>query len=646
MLWTPKTKAERVGNLKVRKSFKLLSVILAGLLFTTGVCYAAVNNIKKVEKKAKGSIYEQILDDHGFIYGINFYAVPGGLGDTPATGANCEFNAESLRCGLYNIKQTGMDAVQLWLFNRTCGLEYSENGDILGVQEKFLANLKTTCEIAKEIGINLSFTIQPHFDYTIESGLYSGSKTNYDKYTRFIREPEIREHYIEKAVKPVLNVLKNYPEILFGVTAYCEPEGDIYGEQNGWLPWGTTIETMTEFLTRLVDTTREILPGIPVSLASGWNYEDSVRYFNKLGLDYIGMDIYDDDGKVKDLSQMMMTSPVMMTEFGPSTGASSTNSYFHMTNYQNFIANAKLGGYIGAFYWCYNGRGSMMSFLGSSDYDYLPMMASVHYTITDDRKAQQGKEDENDVPVMLYPGNDGTIKFFGSRTATSYTFERSKDGKKWEDAGTFDSTEIDVNYTLICSHFDKDTEAGNTYYYRVTANDEDGSKHTSDISYPIKAMKTICSEEENLVPDYSFEKYDNPTDEGAFNIYSDVTGKHFSFVTGEAGDTVRSGNKAFRMEGCNDWSWVGRTITGLKPNTKYVYTFNVWADGEGAMHAKVLDPKRNNIALYIVSAAHQNEWVQYTNIIETGDYDTISLSFHDVGGTFNIDDLYLFEYVE
>ena len=72
MLWTPKTKAERVGNLKVRKSFKLLSVILAGLLFTTGVCYAAVNNIKKVEKKAKGSIYEQILDDHGFIYGINF----------------------------------------------------------------------------------------------------------------------------------------------------------------------------------------------------------------------------------------------------------------------------------------------------------------------------------------------------------------------------------------------------------------------------------------------------------------------------------------------------------------------------------------------------------------------------------------------
>ena len=93
------------------KSLKLLSVILAGIVLTTGVCYAAVDSMQNAGKSPQSSIYEQLLADHGFIYGINYYAVPGGLGDTPATGAACKFDAESLRCGLYNIKQTGMDAV-------------------------------------------------------------------------------------------------------------------------------------------------------------------------------------------------------------------------------------------------------------------------------------------------------------------------------------------------------------------------------------------------------------------------------------------------------------------------------------------------------------------------------------------------------
>lgn len=632
-------------NLKIPKSIKLLSLVMAAVFFTTGVCYAAVN--RQTQSNAKSlSLYEKALKDHGFVYGINYYSVPGGLGDTQATGAKCSFDESLLRCGLYNIKQIGFDATQIWLFFRTCGLEYTADGDIIGVQDIFLKNLKTTCEIARETGISLSFTIQPHFDYTLESGLYFGSKLTYDKYTRFVTDKSVRKNYIEKAVKPVLNVLKNYTDVVFAITAYCEPEGDIYGKENGYKPWGTTIDVMTEFIQSIVDASREYLPNVPVSVACGWNYANSVRYFNKLGLDYIGMNIYDDQSRVQDLSKFIITSPVMLTEFGPKEKLNSSNSYFHITNFQNFIANAKMGGYTGAFYWCYSGKGTMQSFLGSTDYDYLPLAAAAHFTIVDDKNMSAGKEDEKDTPVMLWPDKDGTIRFIASRTAASYYFERSKDGKTWQNAGSIDADEADKNGTFICSFTDQGAEQGAYYYYRVTSIDEDGSRHTSDVSSRVKTMKTTCSESENLVPDYSFEKTNVVKD--SFDWCVDNTGEHFSIVekTDEEPDIVHSGNRAFRIEGNNDWSWAGKKVTGLTPNTKYVYTFYAYADGDGSIHAKVLDSNRREISRFNISSAYQNQWVRYTYIVDIGDNDSVILGFSDVGGTFNFDDLYFFPYLE
>ena len=52
---------------------------MAAVFFTTGVCYATVN--RQTQSNAKSlSLYEKALKDHGFVYGINYYSVPGGLG--------------------------------------------------------------------------------------------------------------------------------------------------------------------------------------------------------------------------------------------------------------------------------------------------------------------------------------------------------------------------------------------------------------------------------------------------------------------------------------------------------------------------------------------------------------------------------------
>ena len=159
-------------------------------------------------------------------------------------------------------------------------------------------------------------------------------------------------------------------------------------------------------------------------------------------------------------------------------------------------------------------------------------------------------------------------------------------------------------------------------------------------------MKTTCSESENLVPDYSFEKTNVVKD--SFDWCVDNTGEHFSIVekTDEEPDIVYSGNRAFRIEGNNDWSWAGKKVTGLTPNTKYVYTFYAYADGDGSIHAKVLDSNRREISRFNISSAYQNQWVRYTYIVDIGDNDSVILGFSDVGGTFNFDDLYFFPYLE
>ena len=628
--------------MRKHRLIKIIAAALSLIVAMTGIYFAATS--KKATVKTE-TLFSKVLSNHGFVYGINYPWM--GFGYRQYTGkTDISFSEKAVSDGLYNIKQIGLDAVQIWLFNRTEGLIYDESGDIIGVQKEFLQNVRKTCEIAKELDIYLAFTVQPHFDYTLESGLYSGSKEIYDKYTRFVTDPSVRKNYIEKAVKPALEVLADYPEILFGITAYCEPEGDIYGTPNGYKPWGTSIEVMTDFIAAITDASREVLPNVPVSVASGWDYSDSVQYFNRLNLDYIGMDIYDDNGDVQNLQNMALTSPAVMTEFGPLEKAGSSNSYFHITNYQTFISNAKLGGYVGAFYWCYSGKGTMQSLLGSSNYDYLPLASAVHYQIIDDRNAQAGKEDEYDVPVMLAPDTDGTLKFICSRNAETYIIERSQDGETWTEAGSISADSADRTGSLIGSYTDQGAEQGVTYVYRVTAVDYDGTRTTSVPSRKTKTMKTTCSESENLYSDYSFENTDKISKDH-FSWISDTNGKHFSIVTGTAGDTVHTGTRSLRIEGNNDWSWIGRNITGLTPNTDYVFTFYVYADGDGSIHGKVMSKDRQtNLYQATTSSAYQQQWIRYTAIVNTGDNDEVIIGFSDVGGTVNIDDIYFFPYTE
>ena len=627
--------------------YKITSAVVAAVLIVTAVSAVAIGGYSGPKKNE--TLYQKAIDDHGFIYGLN-YAWVGeqrrSLGDNQINNTKNSFDEKSVRTGLYNISKLGIDCTTIWLFMGGDGLEFDSTGDVTGVQPLFLKNLETVLKIATEYGVALNFTVQPHFDYNIESGLYSGSKKAYDKYTRMVTDPTVREHYIDKAVTPVLKLINKYRKIIFSITAYCEPEADIYGETNFYKPWGTTKEVMTDFIGEIVKASRRELSGIPVWVTSGWNHDETLQCFNKLGLDFIGRDIYQDYSDVPSVSDAVITTPVVLGEFGPSeASAKSTNNSFHMRNYKNFIKNAMEAGYTGAFYWMYNGKGSMQSLLGTSDTTYMPLLSTMYYTVKDNKNAAKGIEQKLDAPIMLAADIDGTLNFIASRNAEKYIVQRSADGKGWSVLTELDAGSVDESGNLIGTFYDESAEAESTYYYRIIAVDFEGGKAVSDVSQPVKFGKVICDESENMVADFSFENLKSREELGII----DDTGV-WDVVTGDEGEVTHSGKTAVKCngDGSSTWSWFYKTVN-VQPNTTYTYT--VFAKSEsGTIQYKVLDAGKphpeNRIVQKTTSAVHLDEWVRYTTVFNSGTATAVRLAFADGGGVITVDDMYLFPTAE
>lgn len=621
---------------------KIIAIVSAIAILSTVALAAAVGGY--IGPRKTDTLYQKAIDDHGFIYGLNYAWVgdqQNSIGDNQIKNKKSSFDEKSVRSGLYNISKLGVDCTTIWLFMAGDGLEFDETGDVLGVQPIFLKNLETILKIAKEYNVHLSFTVQPHFDYNLESGLYSGSKEIYDKYSRMVTDPKVRSHYIENAVRPVLKLIAKYKEIIFAISAFCEPEGDIYGSPNGWLPFGTTKEVMADFISSIVTASRQELKNIPVWITCGWAHDETLQYFNKLDLDFIGRDIYDDYSKVPSISDAYVTTPVVLGEFGPGESADSTNHNFHMKNYKNFIQNAKAEGYTGAFYWMYNGKGSLQSLLGTSDNDYLPMFSSMYFTILDDINAKKGIEVELDKPVPLAADLDGTLSFITSRNAEKYFVERSSDAKVWKQIDTLDAGEVDQSGNLIGKYLDSTAEANKTYYYRFTAMDFDGNKAVSDVSLPVNFAPVTCSEKENLISDFGFEKAAYLKD--TVTVLDDAG--IWSLVNGTVGEVTHSGNNALKCSGNGQstWEWVYKTAK-VKPNTNYTFTF--FANTEsGTIQYKVLDAAKshpNNLMLRKTTSAVASGWTRYTVVFNSGTATEVQLAFANGGGVVTVDDMYLF----
>ena len=405
---------------------------------------------------------------------------------------------------------------------------------------------------------------------------------------------------------------------------------------------------MTEHILQVGSKVKEIIPDIPIISASGWQNFDSLKkgIYNNLGLDIIGIDIYNDYGDVyygtnnskhySSLKELRLSRPAWVMEFGPISSDNWSNNFQTQTTIA-FYESAKEAGYKGAFYWMYGhaASGEALTLVGQNN-QLRPVTAAIRMFINDIRKDRMGIETEIDQPVFLYSHDALNIKWFGSRGASHYMLERSTDGTDWTTLEENISPEAVDDGSYICTYQDSSVTPGVKYYYRVTVYGYDGDSLTSDISMWHEMKKITCLPEENQIVNIGFET-------GELDPYVVYGATPDTGTYGITSSDVNEGQYAMYINGVGAWGIGAYQVVELKPNTEYTFTMYAKASGEGnsAWNMLVNWTHIDQAKQFI----YDGQWRYYTMDFITSEDPSAEYRwyFGDGGGTFVFDDMYLFE---
>ncbi len=600
--------------------------------------------------------YERTLAEDGFIYGVvqpwsgrapgQSGSNGGDFGDNIFLGTKCSFDVEVMRETLTNCKAMGLNCVKTWLTKGGGGFEFDKYGNTV-IRQKVLDNLETYLQIAKELDIGICVTIFPHIDFSV----HNYGKDNYDIATQHAFDPEKRKGTMDNIVKPVCEVIKKYEDTVTMVEVYCEPEGDVYDEADkSTKAYGTTWDNMIDFIVECKDTIHSVMPNMPVTTASGGGDWDKLRdgTFNKMELDIIGNDVYNDDGNVADLSELKLNAPCILGESGAGT-KNNWSDEFQIKVVRAFYENAKAGGYVGAFAWHYGYKADNLEALTfvNPQGELRPVASAIHFMTLDNRYERTGETPLIDKPVFLGGTDFRKIRFYGARTADRYEIYRSDDGRNWKLFNTWDAYEIDNGY-YICSFEDTTGEVGKTYYYKVKAiSDMDETSVYSDSSHGFFVTEITCAPEDNIIKNHdfsdSFNGWDFWNNGGSQFSVETVTDKYF-------GNTPKT---VAKITGSGNYDALIQKGVKLKNKTKYTFTFTAKGidtpnlDGGCTVKVECYDAKGStNLLGSQIDIDKSGEWYTFSITFKTGDYNVdggSTVYFGEHFGEFYITDLYLFE---
>lgn len=633
-------------------------IAVAAITALAGISAVALNG--GLEKSIKyDSLYDQLIAEKGFIYGVNQPHIVGkdhGIGGntiSELTGGTRERDfsktLDAYKRVFLNCKAIGYDAVKIWLFENMDGIRVSKSGDILGFDDSFMNNFKSIMDLAQQIGMPLDITLTPHQETLLKSeyGYGSDSLMLYNTLTQFVVNPEYREHYIDRIIKPLCQEINtNYRDTLLSVTVYCEPEGDSYAEgdevSDNYL-YGTSWDILKDYMNDVAECLHKNLPHIPVTATSGWNPYKTYRY-NDIDLDVVGVDVYNNTAELPSPETSMVNKPMWLTEFGPDNSAGyNHDDGFQVSYMMAFYNNAKSAGYTGAFFWGYSLTAPMSMTYSNSTYSSLrPAAAALHYTIVDRENSINGvtTDDIADKPALLYSDDSLTLQWIASRDADSYTIEVSDNGgESWRKAGTVEDASAATNNSNIC-HFDiSGLNLGKNASFRVSVITNTGLSATSD-PLTFAVPKIICSDSENIITNGGFELGTSGW------IYSDDTCVNIIDKT-DVGTTHR-GNKCILLAGegnqaGHQWHNIHQSVH-LKANTTYRVTFyskHLWDKSTNNFKITSGNDETNYINTKMATG---NDFTLNTYTFTVGSKDdTATVYFVNNYENIYVDSVYLFE---
>ena len=606
------------------------------------------------------------------------------------------YGADKIYREIYNLKAMGYNIMAYGgsIFGE--GVIFDENGDVIGIKEEYLTNARRLLDMCREIGMPVMWNIYFH-DSSMPS--YYGME-GWHVICQMLGNPEIADHYAERFVRPLCEMLAEYPDVVAMVSIADEPENQIndlgkgdHFDTKGREMYGVTQEDMIYFMQQINEVAREELPNVARTVASNNGNKTIYRDFD---LDITGHNQYTDGDTFKSVESLMSDADVILSEYNVGTRINNDTDYANkLITFREWMMD---NGYKGGFQWCwtpgqYSGAYALQR--NATGTAFRKTVALLRYYMDEYRAEYRGETITLDAPVLYANAGDGKVLFIPSKRATKITVQRSDDGgNTWKSLVTNVAQSTYVNSTyLIGTYTDSTTRPTSGYCYRIIASDDNGNTVTSapnDLAGTDQSFKKTfvaptyvsgkyyitssltqsqakltsfgveknrpLSDAVNLIENGSFESTGGQWNNEGFLTYAQVV----------SDSTTPDGSKSlyFNTSAQNNEGWYTFTVNGLKANTEY--TFSAFIKGaylsdnnKGQASIGVIDPDTGKYMFYweyfrsyprasretkqMYPTAYDNYWHIRSVTFNTGDETSATIALYGYSTQMWVDGLALFE---
>ena len=558
---------------------------------------------------------------------------------------------------IYNLKALGFNILGYEGSIYGEGVIYDDYGNVLGIKEEYLTNVRRFLEMCREIEMPVLWTICCHS--TTVNTYYEDGKYVWDIISQAYANPAVADQYAENFVKPLCKLFAEYPDVVVMIAATSEAENEIndsaLGDHNTGdrAVYGVNQESMLYFIKAVNDMVAEELPDVTRTLCSN---QSDMSIYRDIEFDLIGKQEYNYLGRSPVIADMTTDTPMFISEFGFGDSITKEDEVYTIQQIR-FRDNFRDAGFKGWMMWCwtpgsFGGIYDLLAEGGKSNTDFRAFAYTLHYYTEGYRAAHRGEEILLDTPVLFCNTGSGLVEWIPSRQATKLDLLRSTDGgKTWQAVlkgvnpadhqddfkGKYEDTEI-ANWV-----------GGGTVMYQLIAYDDEG--HTA--ASPISNEEQILGPAVNVVENGSFENGLEGWD------FFGTEGKGFAAQSVEYADAAE-GDKVLELEYLSSqWQGIYQAGITVKPNTNYklTYKYRIASDADfmtGYCFLRGLsatgsgnglgDIDDNVLGSTYLNVGSSEEWTTDTLMFRTNDSDKLCIDFRVIAGVhYYIDDVQLIE---
>ena len=406
-----------------------------------------------------------------------------------------EYGSENIYREIYNLKSLGYNLLGYEGSIYGEGVIYDATGDVLGIKDEYLYNVRRFLDLCRDIGMPVLWTVTCHTSSVNQ--YYTNGKAFWDMACRFYADKTVADHYAERFVKPLAKVLAEYPDVVAMVASTSEAENEMndsqVGNQFGGVRdiYGVSQENMLYFVNAVTEAVKAGFPSVPRTICCQLS---DMSLYGDVDFDILGDQNYNWAGRSDPIEDFRSPVPMFVSEFGMGDDYKDLADA-DLTKVQiTFRDNFRKTGYKGCVMWCWqpNSRtGSAYDLLkknASGVTDFRSTAYDLYYYIVDDRTAYRGEKTVLDTPQLFCNTGNGLVEWIAPRQATKIDIYRSDDGgNNWiREVNNEDAA--DYVFGQKGQYVSEATPTANTVY-KIVVRDNKGNERTSQVSNAAKDLK-------------------------------------------------------------------------------------------------------------------------------------------------------------